>query len=123
MSKRGSGSSTRAASFSATELNITGTEKQIAYARDIVQGAFRIMDMNIKWNLDHAKAEKDKWRKKPYKDYASDWKEYKAEMTDVFRKNAKKEIKAADIIDTKYNFQDGVIRSWEQWRRMKGKKG
>lgn len=52
MSKRGSGSSARAGggmtAFNAASLPIKGSEKQVAWAQDIIQSAFDTIDANIK---------------------------------------------------------------------------
>ena len=62
MSKRGSGSSARAgnggmAAFNAASLPIKGSEKQVAWARDIIQSAFDTIDANIKRTEEQNKKE------------------------------------------------------------------
>ena len=106
--------------FSASELNITGTEKQISYARDIVQGAFDTMDSNIKRNQDLAKTAKSDGTRKFYESEASTWKEFKSDMTTQYRQNAKTTLKASGIIESRYNFD--AVKNFNQWKRMKKKK-
>lgn len=50
VSKRGSGSSVRAGggNFSAEQMNLSGSEKQVAWAKDIVKQAFQNLDSQIK---------------------------------------------------------------------------
>lgn len=120
-SGRAGGSSAKVGSrpFSAAELNITGTEKQVSYARDIVQGAFDIMDSNIKRQKDLAKSAKTDSAKKTYREGVKDWKAFKDEMTETYRKNASIPLPASGIISTKYRFQDGVLKDFETWKKRK----
>jgi hypothetical protein len=50
VSKRGSGSSARAGGgkFNVEQMNLSGSEKQVAWAKDIVKEAFRNLDDQIK---------------------------------------------------------------------------
>lgn len=50
MSKRGSGNSARAGggNFSVEQMNLSGSEKQVAWAKDIVKEAFENLDNQIK---------------------------------------------------------------------------
>lgn len=50
MSKRGSGSSARAGggNFNVEQMNLSGSEKQVAWAKDIVKEAFENLDNQIK---------------------------------------------------------------------------
>lgn len=121
-SGRAGGSSVRAGGgkpFSATELRITGTEKQISYARDIVQGAFNTMDANIKRQKELAKSAKTDGTKKLYKQNAKDWTDFKVEMTANYRKNASTPMPASQIISMKRSFQEGILQSFESWKKRK----
>ena len=114
MSKRGSGSSARAgnggiAAFNAASLPIKGSEKQVAWAQDILQSAFDTIDANIKRNHPDKKmtaelksritADNDAW--------IAAAKEYRSASAQNFSKM--NEIPAKQVIDSRYNFSGEVI--------------
>ena len=78
------------------------------------------MNANIKLNKELAKSAKTDGTRKIYQQEAATWQEFKADMTSQYRKNAKTEIKASNIITSKYSFD--AIKNFNQWKRLKGKK-
>lgn len=125
MSKRGSGSSARAGGGSylsgkkaVTDMNITGSAKQIAYAQDIMKRPFDWIERNI--SFENSKIEKaaSKSAKDTYRERISDYKDFGKYLSDnQYKPMAKsgKEIKASSIIDRQRNYDgDKLFSMWER---------
>lgn len=127
MSKRGSGSSARAGggmtAFNAASLPIKGSEKQVAWAQDIIQSSFDTIDANIKRLQEQNKKDIAGFKQRhPDSKMTSElksritsdndaWiataKEYRSASAENFAKM--KEIPAKQVIDSRYNFSGEVI--------------
>lgn len=128
MSKRGSGSSARAgnggiAALTAASLPIKGSEKQVAWAQDILQSAFDTIDANIKRTEELSKQDIANFKRNhPDKKMTAElksritadndaWiaaaKEYRSASAQNFSKM--NEIPAKQVIDSRYNFSGEVI--------------
>lgn len=127
MSKRGSGSSARASggmtAFNAASLPIKGSEKQVAWAQDIIQSSFDTIDVNIKRLQEQNKKEIAGFKQRhPDSKMTAElkskitadndaWiaaaKEYRSSSVQNFAKM--KEIPAKQVIDSRYNFSGEVI--------------
>lgn len=130
MSKRGSGSSARAGGGSylsgkkaVTDMNITGSAKQIAYAQDIMKRPFDWIESNI--SFENSKIEKttSKSAKDTYRERISDYKDFGKYLSDnQYKPMAKsgKEIKASFIIDHQGRY-DGydLFNLWERTVKKK----
>lgn len=127
MSKRGSGSSAMASggmtAFNAASLPIKGSEKQVAWAQDIIQSSFDTIDVNIKRLQEQNKKEIAGFKQRhPDSKMTAElkskitadndaWiaaaKEYRSSSVQNFAKM--KEIPAKQVIDSRYNFSGEVI--------------
>lgn len=127
MSKRGSGSSVRAGggmtAFNAASLPIKGSEKQVAWAQDIIQSSFDTIDVNIKRLQEQNKKEIAGFKQRhPDSKMTAElkskitadndaWiaaaKEYRSASVQNFA--GMKEIPAKQVIDSRYNFSGEVI--------------
>ena len=106
--------------FSAEEFNITGTEKQVKYARDISQRVFDYADKNIARYEKLASESKREPTKRTYLNMANEVKTFKRELTQQYRSLAKtgREMKASDIIERQRSLDgDYIFRQWQASRR------
>lgn len=117
----GRGSSSRAKSFSVSQLNIYGTEKQVSWAQKIIQGAFDEIDVNISRAENRVTfAQQD--QKRTYMKELSNWKNFKKHMTESYSRQAKEEkpISASKVIEHRGAYGPfGVARKFERWKTSK----
>lgn len=130
MSKRGSGSSARAGGGSylsgkkmVSELNITGSAKQISYAQDILKRPFDWIERNIALENSRIEKSSSKIAKDTYRERISDYKDFGKYLSEnQYKPMAKsgKEIKASFIIDAQGRY-DGydLFNLWERTIKKK----
>lgn len=127
----------RVAAFNAASLPIKGSEKQVAWAQDIIQSSFDTIDANIKRTEERSKqdianfkrnhpdikltaeiksritADNDAW--------IAAAKEYRSASAENFSKM--NEIPAKQVIDSRYNFSgEMILRSIEYNAEQKKRK-
>ena len=111
------------AAFNAASLPIKGSEKQVAWAQDIIQSSFDTIDVNIKRLQEQNKKEIAGFKQRhPDSKMTAElkskitadndaWiaaaKEYRSASVQNFAKM--KEIPAKQVIDSRYNFSGEVI--------------
>ena len=106
-----------------TDMNITGSAKQIAYAQDIMKRPFDWIERNI--SFENSKIEKaaSKSAKDTYRERISDYKDFGKYLSkNQYEPMAKsgKEIKASSIIDRQRNYDgDKLFSVWERTVKKK----
>lgn len=126
MAKRGSGSSSRSGKGYAAgramvdDFNVSGTAKQISYARDIMKRPFDWIQSNLARQNENISNAKSASTKRTYEGFAKEYKDFGTYITNSMYKpmrDSKKEIKASDIISTQYRF-DGQ-KLFSVWKSQK----
>lgn len=134
MSKRGSGSSSRTKSGGAyknwdagisyiSQMNILGTEKQVKYAKDILERPFQYVKMNVDRYEDLAKKATREAAKKDYQNMANEMKEFGSYWSTQQYKplvDSKAQLSASNIIQDQSRFDGHTL--FNQWRRVVKKK-
>ena len=141
MSKRGSGSSARAgggmAAFNAASLPIKGSEKQVAWAQDILQSGFDTIDANIKRREEQNKKDIAGFKQRhPDSKMTSELKSRITSDNDAWIATAKeyrsnslknftgmKEISAKQVIDSRNNLSgETILRAIDYFTEQKKRK-
>lgn len=134
MAKRGSGSSSRTKSGGAyknwdagisyiSQMNIQGTEKQVKYAKDILERPFQYVKMNVNRYEDLAKKATRENTKKDYQNMANEMREFGSFLSTQQYKpmaESKAQLKASNIIQNQSRYDGNAL--YNQWRRVVKKK-